>query len=311
MSFFGKKKHEDSENEQSSTEVKKETKTHPFKDSQKYIRKGSTFLMTKESINTKSNVGFFNMSIPIMKLPESWSEDYVSRSYSSDFSSYDLCGYDNVWVSAASHYFSRDTSDADELPCKVIVNVDKRPDGKLDIAKYLDRDSEYEETLLKVYDTLTKKALSIETAGLKRMQESIEKSKGVTPEEAAEEARKEYKWDRFLLLQNCLQYEGFQFTYEELGIFDIPRSEDTKSGTVENPDVRMCFVTHMEDVQNLIFPDFSEYKPNSLAEVNCILNKYHSGINDTKVLAAVSKKLDSLLNEREIEMEQLKKAINC
>lgn len=299
MNFF--KKHQEKNNNLiEPTEIK---------DSEKFFRKGSTEIISKKDIIESKGNCFFGPAAPIMKLPKDWDYETLIRRREDNFTSYDVAGYDSTWGQAAHLNFYEDEKNPN-CPSKIVITAPRKPDGSIDFTRYFGKGQNFADTLLMAYESLTNKVITIQKLNTERaneLQKENETQDTRTPEEKAEDENSHNYWVRYNLCSECLNLIKYSFKLNELGLYDV---DNNPLGKEREEKVEFCFVTDINDVENVINPDFTEYKPSSLAELNCALNRYHSGLADIKILRAFSKKLDEIYQERELEIQYLKEIIN-
>lgn len=265
------------------------TKVSTLSSKDKYAFKGFTDIYTLEEI--KEGRGNLGLASNFIRIPNNYEEDKLLRCWDSDFHSFNIAGFDILWETLVHNKELPES----ERTAKILVR-NTLPNGRIDIGKYIGRDKDFTDKLIKVYDIL-----------LDDVKQLIEIRKSKDNTEEKEEAIKfsEYMREEYGVKEFVLD----SWKVEDLGITHIPPK--TKSdGQRQSDDIRLFLVTEISEGDEIYDQSLNPFVPSSLGEFNTALNEYHSGLSDLKVLAAIHKYYQSEINRKNEEDTIFKEVFN-
>lgn len=265
------------------------TKVSTLSSKDKYAFKGFTDIYTLEEI--KEGGGNLGLASNFIRIPNNYEEDKLLRCWDSDFHSFNIAGFDILWETLVHNKELPES----ERTAKILVR-NTLPNGRIDIGKYIGRDKDFTDKLIKVYDIL-----------LDDVKQLIEIRKSKDNTEEKEEAIKfsEYMREEYGVKEFVLD----SWKVEDLGITHIPPK--TKSdGQRQSDDIRLFLVTEISEGDEIYDQSLNPFVPSSLGEFNAALNEYHSGLSDLKVLAAIHKYYQSEINRKNEEDTIFKEVFN-
>lgn len=265
------------------------TKVSTLSSKDKYAFKGFTDIYTLEEI--KEGRGNLGLASNFIRIPNNYEEDKLLRCWDSDFHSFNIAGFDILWNTLVHNKELPES----ERTAKILVR-NTLPNGRIDIGKYIGRDKDFTDKLIKVYDIL-----------LDDVKQLIESRKSKDNTEVKEEAIKfsEYMREEYGVKEFILD----SWKVEDLGITHIPPK--TKSdGQRQSDDIRLFLVTEISEGDEIYDQSLNPFVPSSLSEFNAVLNEYHSGLSDLKVLAAIHKYYQSEINRKNEEDTIFKEVFN-
>lgn len=268
-------------------DVSTDTPTLSSSSEAKYTFKGHTNIYSLEEI--KKEKGGFLVS-NFIRIPNDFYKNNLLKWWDINFSSCNIAGFDRVWQLLVHNNALPES----ERTAKILVR-NTLPNGRIDIGKYIGRDKEFTDKLIKVYDIL-----------LDDVKQLIEINK---PKEETEE-KENIELSRYLREEYGVKnFNLDSWKIEELGITHIP-PETNSDGIRKTDDIRLFLVTEISEGDEIYDQNLNPFVPSSLGEFNAALNVYHSNLSDLKVLAAIHKYYQSEINYKNEEDTIFKEVFN-
>lgn len=265
--------------------------TEPVKTTDKFIFKGTTDILSAEKIKNGQD-GYF-LVMPFTKISDKWDYDRLLHNWSSDFCSHTVSGYDNTWDLLVH---DKDIP-KEERGARLLVNR-TLPNGRIDLSKYIGREKEYVDKIVKVYDILLEDVKKYNET-FSNHNDDKDNTEPLSPD-----------LENYLFEENGINdYSFFSWSLEDLGITHIPHSTYS-NGKRKVDDIRMTFIESLSDKDRILDRNLNPFKPSSLGEFNAALNGYYSDMKDLKVLAAVHKWFQSQIHHKEEENTIFKEVFN-
>lgn len=264
-----------------------ETPTLSSNSEAKYVFKGCTEVYSLEEIK-KAKGGFLVSNF--IRVPNDYFKNNLLKWWDSNFSSWNIAGFDSIWQSLIHNNALPES----ERTAKILVR-NTLPNGRIDIGKYIGRDKEFTDKLIKVYDILLNDVKQL--IEINKSKEETEEKENI---ELSKYLREEYGVKDFNL---------DSWKIEELGITHIPPKTNS-DGKRDTDDIRLFLVTEISEGDEIYDQNLNPFVPSSLGEFNAALNVYHSNLSDLKVLAAIHKYYQSEINRKSEEDTIFKEVFN-